>query len=173
MTERLTAVAPDTRFAERLCDPNGYAQAAEALHAALGNDPEGVKMLATMLFAAERTRQMYRDRNMPPRVFTDTMRCFSRFVREHKESFGVYGFDRWQWTGRQLSRRLFRLGALEYETVVENGENLLSLHIPSDADLSDGAVDGSLAAAAAFSVNTTRPMRARPSCALRGCCHRR
>ncbi len=150
MTARLRSVEPERRFTAGLCDPDGYEQATERLRLALGDDPDGVKILAAMSVAAAHTRQMYRDRDIPPSVFTDTMRCFSRFVREYAESFGRYGFDRWFWTGRQLSCTLFRLGALEYETVVENGSKMLSLHIPSDADLSDRSVEDSLRLAKTF-----------------------
>ena len=150
MTARLRSVEPERRFTAGLCDPDGYEQATERLRLALGDDPDGVKILAAMSVAAAHTRQMYRDRDIPPSVFIDTMRCFSRFVREYAESFGRYGFDRWFWTGRQLSCTLFRLGALEYETIVENGSKMLSLHIPSDADLSDRAVEDSLRLAKTF-----------------------
>ena len=40
--------------------------------------------------------------------------------------------------------RLFRVGALEYELRELRGERVISLHIPSDADLSSKAVDSSL-----------------------------
>lgn len=68
-------------------------------------------------------------------IFIDTMACFSRFVGEHMVSFGCYGFDRSFWTVRQISGKLFRIGELEYELLVEEGRNLVSLHIPSDARL--------------------------------------
>jgi len=63
------------------------------------------------------------------------MGAFSRFVREHKESYGCYGFDRGSWTPRQVSCTLFRIGQLEYELTTLNGERIVSLHIPTDVDL--------------------------------------
>ncbi len=79
------------------------------------------------------------------------MKCFTRFVEEHKASYGVYGFDRDFWTGRQLSLQLFRLGELEYEKVEEkNGERYISIHIPSDAILDSEKIKGSLSSAKTF-----------------------
>lgn len=141
---------PDySAYAVRLCG-EGYADAAEELHNALGADEGGWKMLSVQLTGALLAREQYIKKGISDEIFLDTMGCFNRFVREHRESFGAYGFDRWWWTGRQLSLTLFRIGALEYELCTEDGENLISVHIPSDADLSDGAVDKSLISARAF-----------------------
>ena len=85
------------------------------------------------------------------------MKCFPRFVREHKECFGDYGFDRAFWPGRQLSMLLFRLGALEFELIPETKTDdevpekeavrafhlpvkEIGVHIPSDADISPARV---------------------------------
>lgn len=127
----------------RLCDPQGYESAYTELSKLLKADRDGFAMLAVMLRAAERSRRMYRERGISEQIYIDTMGCFSRFVREYRECFGRYGFDRGFWTGRQLSLSLFRLGTLEFET---NG----GVHIPSDADLSEEALDASFAMARAF-----------------------
>ena len=74
----------------------------------LGDDGQGMKMLACMLRAAGNTREKYRTAGIDASVFIDTMKCFSRFVREHKNSFGVWGFDRDFWTGRRGVRTAFR-----------------------------------------------------------------
>ena len=57
-------------------------------------------------------------------------------------------FDRGWWTWLHLSRTLFRVGALEYE--LQYPEGAVSLHIPSDADLSPESVEESLSRARAF-----------------------
>ena len=36
----------------------------------------------------------YQKAGISEQMFADTMKCFPRFVREHKECFGDYGFDR-------------------------------------------------------------------------------
>ena len=146
---RLQPVKEAAPFLRGLCSA-GYEEAASGLHAALGPDEGGYKILSAMLQAALFTHEEYARLGIPEEVFFATMGCFPRFVREHKESFGVYGFDRWWWTGRQLSLSLFRIGALEYELCRDEEKPLISVHIPSDADLSDGAVDSSLLGARAF-----------------------
>ncbi|MBS5523362.1 MAG: DUF5596 domain-containing protein [Clostridiales bacterium] len=102
----------------------------------LGEDDGGMKILACMLWAAGYSECKYREAKIPEYVFTETMKCFTRFVNEHKASYGSWGFDRDFWIGRQLSLQLFRLGELEYEKCIENKESKISIHIPSDADLS-------------------------------------
>lgn len=115
-----------------------------------GTDPRGMKMLALLLRAAAQAKDAYDAAGIDERVYYDTMRCFPRFVGEYKAAYGVYGFDRGWWVGRQLSGMLFRLGALEYELTEYRGEKALSVHIPSDADLSEMSVAQSLRAARIF-----------------------
>lgn len=140
-----TGLAPEKEdeLCARLCDPQGYDAAYGELTELLKGDKDGFAMLKIMLRAAEISHRKYRERGISEQVFTDTMGCFSRFVREYKVCFGHYGFDRGFWTGRQLSLSLFRLGTLEFET---NG----AVHIPSDADLSESALDESFALARTF-----------------------
>lgn len=99
-----------------------------AVRAFLRPDPDGIGELAGHLQAALKTHESYR---FSDDIFIETMKCFTRFVTEHLESYGRYGFDRGFWTVRQLSGVLFRFGELEYET---DGD-IIHLHIPSDAVL--------------------------------------
>lgn len=96
-------------------------------------EDNGISVLAKSLWAALKTKERYDKLGISEKVFYDTMACFSRFVREHKESFGSYGFDREWWTTRQLSCLLFRLGTLEFEIGEFQNEPSLRIHIPSDA----------------------------------------
>ena len=146
---RLSSVPEAQPFLKGLCSAE-YEKAASALHEALGSDEGGYKILSAMLEAALLTREEYAVRGISEEIYLSTMGCFPRFIREHRESFGVYGFDRWWWTGRQTSLQLFRIGALEYELCTENGKKLISVHIPSDAVLSEANVDNSLISARAF-----------------------
>lgn len=131
--------------------PDTWRDARNALRQKLGEDPDGYRMLLCMLRSMNGTYAYYMERKIPKQIFTDTMKCFSRFVKEHMASFGRYGFDRDFWTGRQLSGLLYRIGALEFEltrdVVPDSGqgvesekavrsgeeEELISIHIPSDA----------------------------------------
>lgn len=107
----------------------------EEVQTALGDDPDGFGMLACMLRCALDCWQDYNRLGISREIYVDTMKCFSRFVGEHMASFGHYGFDRGFWTVRQVSAKLFRIGELEYELTVEEGQKLVSIHIPSDARL--------------------------------------
>lgn len=92
-------------------------------------------MLLCQLEAAELCRENYQRQEIGEEIFVDTMRCFSRFIRECYEMSGRFAFDRGWWTWRQLCMSLFRLGDLECELCTGEGERVISLHIPSDADL--------------------------------------
>jgi len=132
-------------LSERLTDKDRYKEAAQELSAA-----EGFAQLRVFLCAALKTRIRYAEKGIPDEIFVQTMKCFSRFVGEHRASCGEYGFDRGFWVGRQLSLLLFRLGELEYECADYEGEKALSVHIPSDADLTPEKLDRSFAAAREF-----------------------
>ncbi len=120
----------------KLTEAENWQRAREDLKESMGEDPRGLKILYCMLKAAVISWEKYQEQEIEEKVFDDTMKCFSRFVEEQKVSYGLYGFDRDFWTGRQLSLQLFRLGELEYEKVEEkNGKRYISIHIPSDAVL--------------------------------------
>lgn len=100
----------------------------------IGNDTNGLKMFACMLNAATITYEKYCNYGINEKIFTDTMYCFTRYVKEHYADYGTYGFDRGWWTYRQLSFVLFRIGELEYE--YRDDEKTIHLHIPSDSNIS-------------------------------------
>ena len=93
----------------------------------------GLFMLYLHLKAACLSFEKYAEKGISNEIFTATMKCFSRFVNEHKTSFNKIGFDRAFWTYRQLSLQLFRIGQLEYEIISQDES---AVHIPSDADIS-------------------------------------
>lgn len=107
----------------------------KALLKALDPDPDGFRELACMLRCAMAAKTVYDDLGIGEDIYYDTFACFSRFVKEHRDSYGNYGFDRGFWTVRQVSCRLFRIGSLEYELIRQDGRPVISLHIPSDARL--------------------------------------
>lgn len=101
----------------------------------LGEDVGGMKRLWCMLRCAIHAREEYDRLGIPEEIYVETMAAFSRFVREHRESYGTYGFNRGTWTTRQVSCTLFRIGQLEYELTSVAEEPVISLHIPTDVDL--------------------------------------
>lgn len=110
----------------------------------LGEDIDGIKILTCMLHCAAECYRKYQQLGVSDKIFEDTMKCFTRFIKEHYESYGYYAFDRDWWTTRQISLQLFRIGELEYELGLEDGKNAVKLHIPSDADITQEKCDKSL-----------------------------
>lgn len=155
--------ALDGRLIRALADPAQGSAARDELKKALNPDDDGSHMLYCMLACAgSYTLDSYHALGIgnaaDDTVFLDTMGCFTRFVNEHKASYGDYGFDRDFWTYRQLSASLFRLGQLEYE-IVRGAQNVpagidaaraVAMHIPSDAVLGAEQCSASIVRARRF-----------------------
>lgn len=137
---------PLSGYMEKLLSIDTAPKAYDAIVAALGDDPRGFKLLTVYLEAAFQTRDAYDKIGVPRAVFTDTMKCLTRFIGEYYVTYGGYGFDRGWWVYRQLSLSLFRLGVLEFEM---KGD-ILSVHIPSDAVMTREALDESYGRAKEF-----------------------
>lgn len=118
--------------------------------AALGEDPQGFKMLTLMLHTAVECKRDYDALGIPEEIYIASMSCFTRFVKEHMVSYGCYGFDRGFWTVRQLSLTVFRLGQLEYETTLHEGKKIISMHIPNSSRLEQAELRKSYEMAKAF-----------------------
>lgn len=118
----------------------------------LGEDSTGIKVLTMMLHNSCHTYDSCINAGIKEEILIETFKAFSRFVNEHKASYGSFGFDRAFWTSRQASGNLFRIGELEYEFIEGNNghANLVSLHIPSDSNLSSKNVASSIAMARDF-----------------------
>lgn len=139
-----------------LCDARTAPEEQKALAVLLApmEDGSGLAQLAVHLAAADRAHQMYRTAGVGEAVFLQTMGCFSRFLSETYANTGKWMFDRAFWTWRQTACRLFRLGALEFEYRTAGGmappgvlaeDAVLSVHIPSDAQLTTEALAASYA----------------------------
>lgn len=137
-------------YLEQLTDRETAAAAYQSLKAYLREDADNMKMLFCQLECARRVHEKYRAMHIAESVYVDTMKCFARFIEECGRKNGRLFFDRGWWTYRQVSMGIFRIGTLEYEFVEHEGERAIAVHIPSDADLSVGAVDCSLEQAASF-----------------------
>ena len=136
-----------------------YEEGLSALKEALGEDEDGMKLFAAQSMEALLALHEYEERGIGRDISLATMAFMARFS---KEAFVRRGRAEWTWGWwfpRQLALKEFRLGALEYEMTEgaafggkPSGGNTrrIFLHIPADADLSDGAVDASLAEARAF-----------------------
>lgn len=116
----------------------------------LGKDSDNMKMLMCQLVCACRDYDQYKAKGISEEIFFDTMKCFTRFLRERKERTGENIFDRGWWTYRQVSMTLFRIGELEYEFCMHKGNKAISIHIPSDAVFVSENVERSLKMAEKF-----------------------
>lgn len=101
----------------------------------LGEDESGMKILTCQLYCVCDTYAAYQELNIPDKIFIDTMKFFTRFLNSHKERHGSYRYIWAWWVVRQISMTEFRIGELEYEMKIENGQNIIDMHIPEDANL--------------------------------------
>ena len=113
-------------------------------------DGDGAAGLARQLSVALQERAQGVWKGLPEDIWLDTMKCFSRFVREDIRCHGRPCFTRGWWTVRQIHAKLFRVGELEYELREENGRRDISLHIPSDARMAMDRLDASVTRAKSF-----------------------
>ena len=135
---------------EQFLDSKTAAAAYQQLKQFFQDDVCQYGMLYCQLEAARRIFDKYQERKIPRTVYIDTMKCFPRFLEECKKKNGRMFFDRGWWTYRQTSMSLFRIGELEYQFAEYQGERVIAVHIPSDADFSREAVDASFAQAVRF-----------------------
>ena len=136
---------------EALYTPGSWESGLHSLRTQLGEDPRGLRMLTVMLHLADTyTRSSYQKKGIEEPIYRETIACFSRFVREYCDAEGEAGFDREFWTPRQLSLCLYRIGTLEYELVEQQGRKVISIHIPSDAQLTKEALGDSFKEAKSF-----------------------
>lgn len=137
-------------YLEKLMDEKTATKSYEELKTVLGEDKDHLKMLYCQLECARRVFDRYQEKHIPQIIYKETMKCFTRFIEECKRKNGRMFFDRGWWTYRQLSMKIFRIGELEYEFKEYEGEKVIGIHVPSDADLSKEAVDNSLKEAGMF-----------------------
>ncbi len=110
--------------------------AIQQMYGILAPDERQVKMLAYMLYCALEAKDQYKLLGIQDDIYVATMKCFTRFINECYRKTGVYAFDRGWWTVRQISLQLFRIGELEYEMTDWNNDPVISIHIPSDSNMS-------------------------------------
>ena len=145
----------DVRTAERAMD-----DAAAVLGARI-EASRGLCFVPVMAAAMAGTERRMLAAGVDGSVLLETFRCIRRMSGEYHDEFGAWGFDRSFWCWRQCCGVLLRVGTLEYElrTVwdgaapllgLAEGDPMLSVHIPSDARLTEEELRRSYAAACAF-----------------------
>lgn len=89
--------------------------------------------------------QNLRTQGISYEIYIDTMKCFTRFLEETRKIISSYKFNRGFWTWRYTSGLIYRIQELEFEMVTPPhkdkaarlaGKKYISVHIPSDANLS-------------------------------------
>lgn len=137
-------------YLKQLMDRETAVESYRHLKILLEEDKDNMKMLYCQLECARQVFDQYQKKHIKDTIYRDTMKCFSRFIEECKKKNGRMFFDRDWWTYRQISMSLFRIGELEYEFQKYEDENVIAIHIPSDANLSKGAVNASMKQAEIF-----------------------
>ena len=107
-------------------------------------DNDKICELTILLYVAIKSYDYYKEKGIDKKIYLDTMKCFSRFVKETYNWTGKYTFDRGFWVWRQLCLALFRIGQLEFEIAnvdkniakkldIDQDSKVLYVHIPNDA----------------------------------------
>lgn len=107
-------------------------------------DGNNICELIVFLYTAIKSYDKYIEKGINEKIYIDTMKCFSRFVKETYINTNKYVFDRGFWAWRQLALNIFRIDELEFEIATINEEiaskinilkedKVLYVHIPSDA----------------------------------------
>ncbi len=156
MVEQLVQIEKDfslvevEKFLQEMLQRETAERAYNELSEYLKEDKGNMKMLYCQLECARRTYENYKELQISEKIYIDTMKCFTRFAKECKKKNGAYFFDRGWWTYRQISMKLFRIGALEYELCQKEQGLMISMHIPSDTIFGTLQVDNSLKEAKEF-----------------------
>lgn len=146
------------QYSRELLDANKAKAAAKKIDEVYGEEP--FVALTIYLYAASQSwLKIYQPLKIQRTVYLATMNAFTRFIHEHFQVTGKYRFDRGFWIWRYTSGLIFRIGELEYERTYFpkghkelklEGKQCLSLHIPSDADLSRNKIRDSYESAIRF-----------------------
>ncbi|MBQ8094458.1 MAG: family 20 glycosylhydrolase [Clostridia bacterium] len=154
---RLMLLEHTERFMEEIGIPKAFAERAgdrimaSLYHGHIVTEDDGAGEMVHQLMEAVRNRRDGVWTMFPENVWLDTMKCFTRFVQEHRQCYGYDGYDRGFWTPRQVQAKLFRLGELEYEMLPDKeGNPRIFLHIPSDANLMPDPLNESVRLAREF-----------------------
>ncbi len=156
MVERLEIVRPTLDFSkvetslQKMMNKDTAEQAHQEILAAFPEDEWKCNSMLCQLEVVRRQYDVFMEMGISEEIFVDTMKAYTRFVSEHFEKYNEYVYDRDGWSYRQASMDLFRIGCLEYEFLELEGEKVLSVHIPSDANMKDENVGKSIAMAKEF-----------------------
>ena len=122
-----------TELQKRLLSRTDWDEAVKELQGLLEEDTHGFKLLYEMLdLVCTYSYPKYKEIGISDEIFVATMKFITRFLEWHKEYHGEYKFTQGPWFPREMSCIEFRVGALEYE-FIDSEEQEIAMHIPSDA----------------------------------------
>lgn len=156
VVEKLNAVAGNTPYTMTAEVKEKYLCRATAeeghkiLQEKVAPDPDGMKELYAVMELCRDVWSRYERMGISREIFAETMKLIPRFLRSHHAHNGAWHFHHGWWFWRELAMEEFRVGCLEYELVQAEGRRFISLHIPSDADMSRESIDASMADFQAF-----------------------
>lgn len=108
------------------------------------DDSDGIKILWELLdMVTNYSYKQYQKMQISDEIFVATMKFCTRFLNDSYQNFHSYKFMYAWWFPRQISLKEFRIGALEYEFI--NGDvDEIAIHIPSDANMKKESIEKSL-----------------------------
>jgi len=102
---------------------------------------DGKKNLLSMLYLCEKTKEKYKEKNIPDEILIDTLEDIVRWTKTYTEICGTLSLFELPWIAHQHRLRLIKVGRLQYcfENAKENlpqmgiapGDNVLGVHIPA------------------------------------------
>lgn len=133
-----------------LLDRNKSESAYKDLKKLLSSDPGNLKLLYCYLEAAILCHKTFKENNISDDIYFLSMKAFTRLLEEDKTLNSKYIFDKGWWLHRFTSGTIFRIGELEYELYNKDDNLFISIHIPSDSNLTPEKVTNSIEKARVF-----------------------
>ena len=110
----------------------------------------GVLPILTLLVTADEVHDFHRDRGVPDDVSWKSLSDLGQQVWVHRQTFGEFGLHTYGWLCCAWSGALYWLGRLQFNMQLEDGEWVLSSHIPRTGQLTPESVDDSFQTATRF-----------------------
>jgi hypothetical protein len=153
-----------------LFEPDKAADSAKAIEELFTDESgtpvdSGFGVLAVFLAAALRLYDIYEEMGIDAEIYNDTMSFIRAILNDNLALYGTYTFRNvaW-WYYKQLSRIIIKVGTLEFERMylsagfakmcsLPEGAPVLSVHIPTGAEMTREALDESYSKARKFYKN--------------------
>lgn len=115
-----------------------------------GGVAAGVLALLAMLVSAPEVAAFHTDRGITPAISGATLADLGQQVTVHRLTYGEFGLHTHGWLALVWSGALYALGRLQFNLQLDEGEWVLSTHIPQTGPLTPPSVHASIALARDF-----------------------